>query len=686
VTAAGPLAGLDEGQHRAVTSVAEPLCILAGAGSGKTRVLTRRIAHRAAAGSADSRHVLALTFTRRAAGELAGRLRHLGLRDLPTTGTFHAMAWAQLHTWWKGAGRSAPELLDRKGRLLTRLLGRTTRMSPGELAAEIEWARARLVAPDGYARAAAAADRRTAFDRDRVATLYAAYEEEKRRRHLVDFDDLLTRCIGAMATDQAFADAQRWRFRHLFVDEFQDVNPLQFRLLTAWLGPRADLCVVGDPNQAIYRWNGADASFLVDFPTHFPGAEVVELVDNYRSSPQVLAVAAAVLRSGGVAAGAPGAGGGGPGRLRANRPSGPVPTIVAYPSDEDEALGVARAVRDHHRPGGRWGGQAVLVRTNDQAVLMAKALRRARIPYRVRGGTSFLARPEVRDALRDVTASPSPLTAALDDLAASLAEDPPPDTDAGDDRRAALETLVRLGREFCASDPHGTAAELRTWLSATVASDDPARGTDAVEIVTFHAAKGLEWPVVHIAGLEDGLVPITYARSDEAVAEERRLLYVALTRAEEVLRCTWAEQRTFGERTTTRRPSPWLAAVTDAASELAAAAGNVDHGRALTQARARLESSSGDASNTSDDRPGRAGEVGRDADQLLAELWAWRARVARAAGVPATVVLGDPTLAAVAARRPRSLDELEGLPGLGPVRAGEYGDTLLALVASHQPV
>ncbi len=682
MTAAGLLAGLDEGQRRAVTSPAAPLCILAGAGSGKTRVLTRRIAHRAVVGSADSRHVLALTFTRRAAGELAGRLRRLGLRDLPTTGTFHAVAWAQLHTWWKGAGRSAPGLVEHKGRLLGRILGRTTRMSPGELATEIEWARARLVAPDRYPRAAAVADRRTALDRDRVAALYAAYEDEKRRRHLVDFDDLLTRCIDTMATDQAFADAQRWRFRHLFVDEFQDVNPLQLRLLTAWLGRRADLCVVGDPNQAIYRWNGADVSFLIDFPLHFPGAEVVELVDNYRSSPQVLAVAAAVLDRGGASVGPVGTTGGG--RLRANRPSGPVPTVVAYPSEEDEARGVARAVRDHHRPGGRWGGQAVLVRTHDQALVFGEALRRARIPHRVRGGTSFLARPEVRDALRDLTGRPPPLAAAVEDLAVGLADDPSPETDAAHERRAALETLVRLGREFCADDPHGTAAELRTWLAATVASDDPRFAVDAVEVVTFHAAKGLEWPVVHVAGLEDGLVPISHARSDEAVAEERRLLYVALTRAEEVLRCTWAEQRTFGERTVQRRPSPWLAAATDAVAAIEAAVGAVDRDQALARVRARLDTLPGDG-GPGDDRLGPAGSAGRSDDELLADLWAWRARVARGAGVPAAVVLGDPTLAAVAERRPRSPDDLEGLPGLGPVRVGEYGDTLLALVAAHDP-
>ena len=632
---------------------------MAGAGSGKTRVLTRRIAYRAATGGADARRVLALTFTRKAAGELASRLAALGLRDLPTTGTFHAVAWAQLHAWWKGAGRRPPELLERKGRLLGHVLGRTTRMSVPELATEIEWAKARLVAPERYALAATRADRLTGLPASRIADLYAGYEEQKRRRGVVDFDDLLEHCTEALLGDRAFADAQRWRFRHLFVDEFQDVNPLQHRLLSTWLGDRPDLCVVGDPHQAIYRWNGADPAFLNDFVAHHPGACVLHLVDNYRSSPEILSVAAAVL-DGGTGQGR---------RLRSHRPSGPAPTTVAYPTDSDEASGIARAVRNNHQPGGRWGRQAVLVRTNAQTVLIEAALRQARIPYRVKGATAFLGRAEVQRALHDLARAPSRLAVALVDLVPDPV-DGSTLTDQEREQRENVDALLRLGHEFLTVEPDGTARELRAWLTATVPADDHREaGVDSIEIVTFHAAKGLEWPVVHLAGLEEGLVPISHARTAEAVEEERRLLYVAVTRAEEVLRCTWAAERTFGERSMGRRCSPFLHCLTDAVAVLSAVTDDVDHGRGLARARDHL---------TPFDRSDPDGP-------LLRALHEWRDRVARAAGVPGGVVLADVTLAEVVARRPATVDDLEGLPGLGLLKAAEYGSTLLRVVAEHRP-
>src|SRR3954469_14083076 len=277
---------LNPEQRRAVVTEASPLCILAGAGSGKTRVLTRRIAHRIAVGSAEPDRVLALTFTRKAAGELGSRLRTLGVRDRVAAGTFHAVAYAQLRRRWADRGESEPALLDRKARLLAPLI-RNRDVQAADVASEIEWAKARMVNPSAYEHEARSAGREPPMALAEVAEVYRRYEVEKNRRGLVDFDDLLFRTARAIEEDADFAAAQRWRFRHLFVDEFQDVNPVQFRLLMAWLGDRLDLCVVGDPNQAIYAWNGADASYLTNFRRHFPTAEVVRLDDNYRSSPEI---------------------------------------------------------------------------------------------------------------------------------------------------------------------------------------------------------------------------------------------------------------------------------------------------------------------------------------------------------------------------------------------------------------
>ncbi|NLD76889.1 MAG: ATP-dependent DNA helicase UvrD2 [Acidimicrobiales bacterium] len=672
------LDGLDPAQRLAVTTDAQPLAILAGAGSGKTRVLTRRIAHRCATGTADARHVLAVTFTRKAAAELDGRLRKMGLRDLPAAGTFHALAYAQLRTIWASEQKAAPTLLDRKGRILGRILGNTKRVRPADLAAEIEWAKARLVAPDGYAAAAAAARRRPPVDPERVAGWYLRYEQEKRKRGLVDFDDLLLLCAARLERDPSFAAAQRWRFRHLFVDEYQDVNPLQDRLLRAWMGDRTDLCVVGDPNQAIYSWNGADASFLLDFAEHHPGAEVVELSDSYRSTPQVLAVASAII-------------GGRP--IGAHRADGPPPVVVGYQSDVDEANGVARAVRDNHRPGRPWSSQAVLVRTNAQTTLFAEAFRKASIPYRVRGANRFLDEPDVGDLLQRFDRLSEPLVTTINDLEESVArqraellgaygEDADgedgrhelPDTAVGR-RIDAFEQVVRLGRELLAMESGARTDSFPNWLRAVLLDDGPA-SADAVTIASFHSAKGLEWDVVHIAGCEDGYVPISHARTAEARAEEERLFYVAVTRAAEVLRCSWAKQRTFTTDPVDRVPSPLLTKVRDAIGHLERGGrAAADSSAALAQTRERLSAGA-------EVRPD-AGDVLAVTNAISADLRSWRSEQARKAGVRPTVVLSDRALHAVASARPTTDDDLDGLAGLGRLARRQHGARLLEIVGSH---
>ena len=645
------LEGLDPVQRRAVVSEAEPLCILAGAGSGKTRVLTRRIALRVQTGSALPQHVLALTFTRRAAAELSSRLGALGIRDRVAAGTFHALASAQLRRLWADRGQRPLTVLERKTRLLGPMLPGGRRSAAADVAAEIEWAKARLVAPSGYEAAAVAAGRRPPLATTELASVYQRYEEQKHRRGLVDFDDLLLLCATALETDSRFAATQRWRFRHLFVDEFQDVNPLQFRLLEAWRGDRPDLCVVGDPDQAIYAWNGADAGYLGDFTRRFPGAEVVDLDRNYRSTPQVLALANAAL-------GRP--------RLRATRADGAVPTVSSYATDSDEAGQVARALR---RAGATspWSHLAVLTRTHAQLVLFEEALQAAGVPFRTRGAVPFLERAEIREALADLGRRPSaPLATALPDLRQLLDEAP-----AGDERASSLENLDRLARELLAADPVATIGAFGGWLRATLGADHLPAGGDAVELATFHAAKGLEWPIVFLAGVERGLVPISHADTPAARAEERRLLYVAVTRAQHELHVSWAERRTFGARTVARSPSPWLTALEAAVRDLAQGGSGADWRRFLDEGRARLDAA------PRFQRPG-----GRADPAVLQALRSWRASTARASGVPAFVVLHDTTLAAVAEAAPSDRSALLALPGVGPVKADRYGDALLAVVAA----
>jgi len=668
---AGLLEGLNDAQRAAVASTASPLCVLAGAGSGKTRVLTRRIAWRVAQGDAHPGHVLALTFTRKAAGELNFRLGSLGIRDRVAAGTFHSTAYAQLRRWWADRDQAAPGLLDRKVRVLAGLVPRAHRdakpVEAVDLAGEIEWAKARMIGPDDYALEAEGAGRRPPLTPSRMAEIYRRYEEEKHRRGLVDFDDLLSMCARAIEEDAGFAAAQRWRFRHLFVDEFQDVNPSQFRLLSAWLGDRLDLCVVGDPNQAIYSWNGADPTLLTSFTDRFPTAEVINLEDNYRSTPQILTVAGAVL---------------GRTSLRANRAEGPIPAVRSYGSDVEEARGVASLVRQARRPGSPWSDIAILARTNAQLPTLERALRALQVPSRTAGGAALLEQPEVKVALRQMSQAPPGATflAVVADLEQAAGDDAGPlDASALEERRMQLVAFAQLAREYAALDQRPSAGGFRSWLTTTIGGDGGAGASDAVALSTFHRAKGLEWPVVFLVGLERGLVPIGRSNGPAEEAEERRLLYVAATRAEHRLHCSWAERRSFGQRSLPRQPSPYLEAIEMAClrlegKEVPAA----DHAGGISRARSALPAPGR--------RPvGSIADLAADADPgVLNALRQWRSITAKASGVPAYVIFHDSTLAAMAASCPTTTKQLLGLPGLGPVKVSRYGDAILALVAEHR--
>jgi DNA helicase-2/ATP-dependent DNA helicase PcrA len=542
----GLLDGLDDDQRAAVTTPEQPLAILAPAGSGKTRVLTRRIAYRIREGSAEARHVLALTFTRKAAGELVTRLDRLGAGGPVTAGTFHAVALAELRRRAIERGWDPPRVLDRKHRLLADLIGRSN-AAPGAVAADIEWAKARLVAPAGIAAAARASGRRLASEPSTIADLFARYEAELRRRHLLDFDDLLRRCADEMRSDETFRAAQHWRFRHLFVDEFQDATPLQLALLRAWLGDHTDLCVVGDPAQAIYGFAGADASPLREFGRTFAGGHTVALTRNYRSTTAIVASSEVALASGSVARATP----------HAVRGPGDAPTIVGFDSDHTEATEIAAACRRAFTCGTAWRDIAILFRTNAQSARFEAALTARGIPFHVAEAARLASRPELRpllEYLRDREREER--GRSFGEHLAELATDDALESD------TAREQLLSLGREYLADETAPSVAGFAAWLDVSARGEPIESG---VTLVTFHRAKGLEWPVVFVTGLERGLVPISWATTAEARAEERRLLHVACSRAEDELHLSWARTRTLGAGPVSRQPTPWLASLEDAA-------------------------------------------------------------------------------------------------------------------------
>jgi DNA helicase-2/ATP-dependent DNA helicase PcrA len=645
------LTGLDEAQREAVTHPGGPLCIVAGAGSGKTRVLTRRIAWRCATGATDARKVLALTFTRAAAAELTARLRMLGLRDGVRAGTFHAVAWAELRARAADVGRTPPVLLDRPARLLAKVVDIDRRGVAG-LAAELAWARARAIPLERYPAEAARAGRATGLDPQQVVEAGVAYAQLKRRRGVVDFDDLLEHLATTILQDPSLAATQRFRFAHLYVDELQDLNPLQHRLLEAWRGGRDDLTAVGDANQAVYGWNGSDPAFVESFTDLYPGASVLAIERNHRSTEPILDLANSLLDAGGL----------GGVRLVSVRGEGPVPTVHGYADDAAEARAIARAVLDAKGPGRAWGHQAVLARTNALLGPIEAAMAEVGIPVRVRGRLPFHEQPVVRAALRELGAPGRPFLEGVAVLATRLPGGEPLPGDDLDDEARTIARLVDLADRFAREHRPPDAAGFRAWLLTEL--DDAGEG-DAVDLLTFHAAKGREWPVVHVCGLEEGLVPIARARTAAARTEERRLLYVACTRAERHLHLTWAARRSFGDGAPVeRRPSPFLA---DLAPTLA-----------------RLRSESEPVRPTSVPRP--AADVLASATPVdpaaapAAALHRWRETRSRAAGVPPTSVLPDHVLTRLARERPVDRDHLRAIPGTGPLLLAGHAEEILALL------
>ncbi|HUL24868.1 MAG TPA: ATP-dependent helicase [Streptosporangiaceae bacterium] len=597
------LAALDPEQREVALAARGPICVLAGAGTGKTRAIAHRIAYGVRIGVINPRHVLAVTFTTRAAGELRGRLRQLagaagsGMEQVQAR-TFHAAALRQLsHFWPRTVGGRPPAVLDSKAALLTEV-ARELRVhaSPPELrdtASEIEWAKVTQVRPPGYAAAATAAGRVPPLGTETTARLYAGYEKRRRERHLVDFESVLELTAAILAEHRLASAEVTDRYRSFVVDEFQDVNPLQKLLLDTWLAGRDDVCVVGDPRQTIYSFTGATPAYLTGFAGAFPHATVIRLVRNYRSTPQVVALAnrltGAIPGRRAPAAHAAPLPGGAP--LAAQRAAGPEPEFTGHDDDEAEAEAVAARAAGLIASGVPAHEIAVLVRINVQTERFERAFAAAGVPCQVRGAERFFERAEVRQALgmlrAAAAAAPDGPTAdgptaggptadgptADGSTAAGLAaapatevrhvlsglgltRQPPPGRGAARERWESLAALAQLADDYCAVTPGAGLAEVVAGLAHRAAIEHPA-ALEGVTVTSLHAAKGLEWDVVFLPGLTEGNLPIVHAQTDDAVAEELRLLYVGVTRARERVHLSWALARLPGGRPS-RTPSGFL--------------------------------------------------------------------------------------------------------------------------------
>jgi DNA helicase-2/ATP-dependent DNA helicase PcrA len=556
---------------------------MAGAGTGKTRAITYRIAYGVAAGMVRPSHVLALTFTVRAAGELRGRLRALGAA-LPGSGlesvrasTFHAAALRQLVYFWpRVVGGRPPQLVESKLALLREAAKDLRIKADGpalvEAVTEIEWAKVRQLHPDSYASAAMAASRAPSLGTEAVARLYGAYERYRRERQLIDFESVIELTSAVILTEPAAAREVREAYRYFVVDEFQDVNPLQKLLLDAWLGDRSELCVVGDPRQTIFSFTGATAAYLRSFSADYPEATVVRLVRDYRSTPQVVHIAnrlASPVGHRGDRGVAPPGGTDGP-DLVSQRPNGPEPSVEEYPDETAEAAGVASRARLLVALGVPPREIAILVRINAHTERYEHALTEVGLPYTVRGGERFYDRPEVKQALillRGAARAASDGAEAADSMpaavrhvlaSAGLTTSPPSGRGPAREKWESLAAIAALADDMRAARPDATLADFAAEVTQR-AEFGHAPVADAVTIATMHAAKGLEWDAVLIPGLVEGIMPIVYARTPEAIEEERRLLYVAVTRAREHLALSWSGPRA-------RQHSRFIAGITQVRS------------------------------------------------------------------------------------------------------------------------
>ncbi|MFE0649746.1 ATP-dependent DNA helicase UvrD2 [Streptomyces sp. NPDC059534] len=703
-TADAVLDGLDPEQREVALALTGPVCVLAGAGTGKTRAITHRIAYGVRANVLQPSSVLAVTFTNRAAGEMRGRLRQLGAGGVQAR-TFHSAALRQLQFFWpKAVGGDLPRLLERKVQLVAEAAARCrVRLDRNELrdvTGEIEWAKVTQTVPADYPAGVAKSVREAPRDPAEIGQIYAMYEQLKRDRSVIDFEDVLLLTVGILQDRHDIADQIRRQYQHFVVDEYQDVSPLQQRLLDLWLGDRDNLCVVGDASQTIYSFTGATPDHLLNFRTRHPGATVVKLVRDYRSTPQVVHLANGLLSQ------ARGRAAEHRLELISQRDPGPEPAYTEYADEPAEAEGTARRIRDLVAAGVPAGEIAVLYRINAQSEVYEQALADAGVPYQLRGAERFFERQEVREAgialrgaaraggndslLDDAEDLPAQVRAVLSTK--GWTDRPPAGSGAVRDRWESLAALVRLAEDFARAKPGATLSDLVAELDERAAAQH-APTVQGVTLASLHAAKGLEWDAVFLVGLTEGMMPITYAKTDEQVEEERRLLYVGVTRARFHLSLSWALSRSPGGRAS-RRASRFLKGLRPGSGSLGSAAaagrggierGGVGGGRRKMRGPVLCRVCGATLTEAGAMKLMRCEDCPSDMDEGLYErLRDWRAEQARELAQPAYCVFTDKTLMAIAERVPTTDGELASISGVGMRKLDRFGADVLAICAGGE--
>lgn len=681
-----PLVGLNEAQRQAAAATTGPVAIHAGAGTGKTRVVVHRVAYAVATGAVAPNHVLLVTFTDKAAGEMRERVATLGVPGVAAM-TFHAAARRQLNYLWPQVhGTPAPATLADPWPLIapmTRRLPGGFRFTPTkDVIDAIGWLRSQRIDPHEAEKAAASADRSLPLPGDLLAELMSSYELEKQRCNLIDFHDMIEWTTELLRDNPTVREQVHERYRWFSVDEFQDTSPAQNDLLGMWLGSRRDICVVGDEDQTIYSFTGATSSYLTSFRETHSDATILRLAENYRSTPQILTLANRLLAAPGSTSD----------KLRPTRADGAAPQVKEFADATAELDWIVAQIRQLLDEGASGSTIAILTRLNADLAPFESALTRAGIPHKVRG-KRFFDRTEIRQAGKLLRRVPAEVHGA--DLMASLegllidqvgySVDDEPRSGQARERQVSLATWLQIVSDVSRA-PESTKKDLAdkdpteedrmatgsTELSPQqIAAELDRRATaeateqeDGVELATLHRAKGLEWQAVFLPGVEEGRIPVAQAKTNETIAEEKRLLYVGITRAQQQLFISWASKRNSAHGGTTRKRSRFLNTL-----QPRVASSPRRPSRAARAAAASTRKASGRIRKPTTDTTPDTPEVSR--------LKGWRRKRAKEDGVPPYVIFHDKTLLAIVDAEPARPEDLLAISGIGPAKLERYGEEVL---------